>query len=1050
VAVFSTYGEPVAGGRVTFTAPGSGASAVLNGSPSTIATDGTASVSVAANTTAGTYSVGAGGAGFANPVQFTLSNVALAASTLAITGLPNPVTAGASNSVTVTAKDPYGNTATTYTGTAHFTSTDGKATLPLDFTFGPEDAGVHTFTSLVLGSSGRQTVTVEAASGPSVAPSTVATWVNPGAMAALKSFLSNPVMAGAPQSFSVRALDPYGNTATGYTGTVRVTSTDSQAMLPPNYTFTASDAGYHDFPVTLETAGSQTVTAKDTAAGIQGGSSTNVQPVAATMLAVSGFPSPATAGVYARYTVAALDPYGNVAPSYRGTIHFTSTSTSANLPANYTFTSTDSGSHTFSASLNTAALQSLRANDTITSSIAGVQNGIAVNPAAASTFILNYPTTTVAGTSQSFSVTAMDAYGNTASGYTGTVRFTSDDSRAVLSASYTYQASDAGTHNFSATLKTAGSKAIRASDTVYSSITGLQSNITVAPAAAQSLAISGLSNPDTAGTSYSFTVTAKDPYGNTATSYIGTVVIGSTDNEATLPPAYAFGAGDAGVHTFTGLVLRTAEAQTVAGYDPANASLVTTAKAWVNPSVATALSVSEFPSTTTAGTSNRFTVRALDAYGNVANGYTGTVHFTTTSPLANLPANYTFQPSDSGARAFTASLNTVGSQTLTATDTDTSSFTGSQSGIAISPGAVSTFAPLNFPSTTTAGTAQPVLVRATDAYGNTVPTYAGTVRFTSDDSRAVLPSDYTYQPSDAGVRAFVVTLTTAGTKALRVTDALHASITRLESGITVNPAYASSLSLTGLANPVTSGATDTFLLTLRDAYGNIATGYTGTVHFTSSDGKATLPSDYTFSAFNAGQQSFAVVLGTVGTQGVTVTSLAAPSFSGTAKTYVNPGAMATLSVYLPSTTTVGVPQTFSLRALDAYGNTATGYSGTVRLASTDSAAVLPPPYTFGPSDAGAHTFVVTLNTPGYPSVMATDEASGIHNSTTTHVVPGVAQFAAPGAGSSPSAPTSASLPNAVPSASQQFASRGGRPRLHHTPPHPRGAAHRRAPRRRRP
>src|SRR5205814_7682154 len=35
-------------------------------------------------------------------------------------------------------------------------------------------------------------------------------------------------------------------------------------------------------------------------------------------------------------------------------------------------------------------------------------------------------------------------------------------------------------------------------------------------------------------------------------------------------------------------------------------------------------------------------------------------------------------------------------------------------------------------------------------------------------------------------------------------------------------------------------------VTVRDAYGNINSGYQGTIHFTSSDSQATLPSDYSF------------------------------------------------------------------------------------------------------------------------------------------------------------------------------------------------------------
>ena len=44
--------------------------------------------------------------------------------------------------VTITAKDAYGNTATSYTGTVHFTSSDSAAVLPGNYTFVAGDAGV--------------------------------------------------------------------------------------------------------------------------------------------------------------------------------------------------------------------------------------------------------------------------------------------------------------------------------------------------------------------------------------------------------------------------------------------------------------------------------------------------------------------------------------------------------------------------------------------------------------------------------------------------------------------------------------------------------------------------------------------------------------------------------------------------------------------------------------------------------------------------------------------------------------------------------------------
>jgi uncharacterized repeat protein (TIGR01451 family) len=58
-------------------------------------------------------------------------------------------------------------------------------------------------------------------------------------------------------------------------------------------------------------------------------------------------------------------------------------------------------------------------------------------------------------------------------------------------------------------------------------------------------------------------------------------------------------------------------------------------------------------------------------------GYTGTVHFTSSDPLAVLPADYTFVAGDAGAHTFSFTLNTLGDQTITATDVHSSGFIGS-------------------------------------------------------------------------------------------------------------------------------------------------------------------------------------------------------------------------------------------------------------------------------------------------------------------------------------------------------------------------------------
>src|SRR5207248_390024 len=54
--------------------------------------------------------------------------------------------------------------------------------------------------------------------------------------------------------------------------------------------------------------------------------------------------------------------------------------------------------------------------------------------------------------------------------------------------------------------------------------------------------------------------------------------------------------------------------------------------------------------------------------GNVATGYTGTVAFASSDPLAVLPAPYTFQPGDFGSHLFFASLTTAGDQSVAVGD----------------------------------------------------------------------------------------------------------------------------------------------------------------------------------------------------------------------------------------------------------------------------------------------------------------------------------------------------------------------------------------------
>jgi DNA-binding beta-propeller fold protein YncE len=104
------------------------------------------------------------------------------------------------------------------------------------------------------------------------------------------------------------------------------------------------------------------------------------QPTAqAATLRLGGFPSLVKAGEAARFTLTALDPARDRATGYRGTVRFSGSDVAAGLPAEYTFTAADAGSHEFTARLRTPGTQSLSAVDVATGSLGASQAGISVH-----------------------------------------------------------------------------------------------------------------------------------------------------------------------------------------------------------------------------------------------------------------------------------------------------------------------------------------------------------------------------------------------------------------------------------------------------------------------------------------------------------------------------------------------------------------------------------------------------------------------------------------------------------------------------------------------
>jgi hypothetical protein len=480
-----------------------------------------------------------------------------------------------------------------------------------------------------------------------------------------------PFTATAGKAFHVvvTPLDAEGRIVTGYRGSVSLTSTDGAATLPAAYRFTAADYGEHRFTVTLRTAGSRDILAHSGTA--TGSGSITVVAAAASHLKVTA--APATAGTPFDLTVTALDPFGNVATSFQGMVHLTSNDPAkgVSLPADYTFAPGDNGIHTFpgEVTLLTAGQRTITVTDPPLVHGPSGTNMVIVQPAAASQLFISAPTTVTAGSAFKVTVTARDPYNNIATGFTGTVHFVSSDGNAALPADYAFVTGDAGVHTFSdPILKTAGPQSLTVSAAGCTS--GEQGGIQVKPGAAAQVAFASQPANTFAVTPIkpAVTVQIEDAFGNPVGAGVrAALALSNNPSRAVLAGATAL-TNSTGLATFTALtVSKPGQGYTLIAHA---GSAITTASSPFTIYATTHFGLTVSSNQVPSGTAFTVTVTALDAFGKPDPTYLGTIHFSSTAPpaIANLPADYTFAPSDNGQASFTVTLDSAGAQTLTVTD----------------------------------------------------------------------------------------------------------------------------------------------------------------------------------------------------------------------------------------------------------------------------------------------------------------------------------------------------------------------------------------------
>ena len=383
VTAQDALGNPVPGftGTVTMTINTGPVGAALSGTLSTAAVAGVATFGNLILDKAGTYTLRAQASGL-TAVNSSAFDVTVGATRqLVFTTQPSTVTAGSAiaPAVVVAVQDLQGNTDVTFTSsvTISFGVNAGGGVLS-GTTIVPATAGVATFTSLIIDKSAAGYTLQATASGVTTGTSTPFT-VNPGAVGRL-AFVVPPTTVGVNAPITpavvVAVEDTLGNIVTTATNQVALSIgvNPGSATLGGATTVAAVNglATYAD--LTLDQPG----TAYTLIAAL-GRTTTVTSPPFDVLPGATGFlvqvnPTTVTAGGSVDVTVTAQDGLGNTVTGYRGTVHFVTSDPLGTVPADYSFTAGDNGTHTFKpgATLKTASSsQFIDVTDVVDSRIFG-------------------------------------------------------------------------------------------------------------------------------------------------------------------------------------------------------------------------------------------------------------------------------------------------------------------------------------------------------------------------------------------------------------------------------------------------------------------------------------------------------------------------------------------------------------------------------------------------------------------------------------------------------------------------------------------------------
>jgi len=649
----------------------------------------------------------------------------------------------------------------------------------------------------------------------------------------------------------VRALDAFGNLVTGFTGSIAVALGDPGGATLGGTSPVAAVGGVATFfDLSIKQAGAgYTLVATAPGMGPVSSAAFNVTSGPATQLGFTLQPTTTVAGqpLTPAVQVAALDAVGNPVPGFTGTvtIAFGNNPGGGGTLGGTTSTVTVNGVASFGDLTVTKTGTSYWLKATAPGLGAATSGTFTITAAVATQLVFGVqPTTTAAGhqIAPAVKIRAFDAFGNFATGFTGNVSVAlgSNPGGGTLSGTIPVAAVGGVATFFDLSINRTGvGYTLTASAAGFSAPTSAAFDIT--PGTATQLIFIAQPTTTVAGRliTPALQVIARDPTGNPVPGFTGTVTV-------------AFG-GDPGGATLSGTT-RVAAVNGVASFG--DLSITKTGPSYWLTATATGLSraasnnfpilpgpASQLvfavqPTTITGGTifSPTVKVRALDALGNLATDFSGDVHMelgvspsgqalqgTTTVTAVNGVANFLLLSVNAAAFGYTLAASTAALPEATSVPFDVLIGAASHLDFQVRP--------KNEIAGTPIGDTY-VQLRGEDAGGNLDTTFTGVVT--------------------VGIEANPGGGTLSGTMAVAAVGGLakfsDLSIDKAGTGYTLTFAAAGLLSVTSLEFNITSAAATRLVFTVQptntaagatitpavrvtalDAFGNVATGFTGNV-----------------------------------------------------------------------------------------------------------------------------------------------------------------------------------------------------------------------------